>query len=461
MTGFYPPKPIPQKTKLGPFKRFQQGRYSLLNVLYEKTYSMKLGKVWSPRGKVYFAVEPSLTEEILKDPIRFPKSDLASSVLDQLLGQSIFVTNGEKWRKQRHMMAPSFEHAGIHNAFAAMVDATQAMIERLRAEATGSPFLVDHEMTHVTADIIFRTIYSRPMTRENSVIIFDAFNAYQELAYAHSVWKMAGCPEALSPPRHRAKKYARIVRGLLEEYVRDRLKNNEGQQDILQSLMEAKDPETGKGFTESELVDQVGIMFLAGHETTASALSWSLYLISHVPEVANKIQAEGDAFWSEGAQFKNQKLLKFTRDVFREAMRLYPPVAMLPKDTVQIEKMRDKLIRKGALLFVSPWLSHRQKKAWKDPDMFKPERFSDPKESQVIRDRYMPFSKGPRVCLGASFALQEAVLILSAILHNFDIEKDMNHVPEPVARLTLRPINGISIKLKPRTTRDSGTKNPH
>ena len=450
MTGFYPPKPVPQQQKLGLLARFNQGRYSTLNVLYDKVYSMKLGKFWSPRGKVYFAVEPALTDEILRDPIRFPKSDLASSVLDQLLGQSIFVTNGQKWKKQRQMMTPAFEHAGIHNAFEAMVDATNAMVKRLSPLANGEPFLIDHEMTHVTADIIFRTIYSRPMTRQNSTIIFEAFNSYQELAYAHSVWKMAGCPELLSPPRIRAKKYARIVRGLLERYVHERVENNGGKRDILQSLMEARDPDTGQGFSESELVDQVGIMFLAGHETTASALSWALYLISNVPDVSNRIRKEADAFWVEGAQFKNQRMLKYTRDVFREAMRLYPPVAMLPKDTIQPEKMRDKLISKGSLIFVSPWLSHRQKKAWTDVDMFDPDRFSRQEESKTIRERYMPFSKGPRVCLGASFALQEAVLILSSILYHFDISVDENHVPEPVARLTLRPINGVSIRLASR-----------
>ncbi len=353
------------------------------------------------------------------------------------------------------MMTPAFEHAGIHNTFEAMIDASEEMIERLRPLATGETFFLDQEMTHVTADVIFRTIYSRPMKREDSKIIFDAFNSYQELAYAHSVWRLAGCPDFLSPPRIRAYKFARIVRGLLERFVHERMAENKGQNDILQSLMEAKDPETGDRFSESELVDQVAIMFLAGHETTASALSWSLYLISHVPEVAVRMQEEADAFWSAGAQFKNQKLLNFTRDVFREAMRLYPPVAMMPKDAAHQEEMREKKVRKGAVIMVSPWLSHRNRDGWTEPDMFDPDRFSNPHESKGVRERYMPFSKGPRVCLGASFAMQEGVLILSAILHNFDIAKDENHVPEPVARLTLRPINGISIRLTPRDSQPS------
>lgn len=457
MTGFIPPYPVGRKQKLNPLSRFLKGRYNLISAFYEKSYDMKLGEVRAPHRRFYFANHPDLANEILKDPVRFPKSDLMGALLDQLLGQSIFITNGDLWKRQRMMMAPAFEHARVAETFEKMVEASQEMIGRMAASATGDPFLVDHEMAHVTADIIFRTIFSKPMTQANSGIIFDAFTAYQELAYAHGVWTMAGIPQSLSISRLRARKHSRAVRGLLEDYVNQRLEDpaesSIHRTDILQSLIDAKDPESGEPFTKSQLVDQVGIMFLAGHETSASALSWALYLISNVPEVATKMQAEADEFWAAGGAFRKLRVLKHTRDVFRETLRLYPPVAMLPRDSSQPETMRGKEIPKDSIIFVSPWLIHRQRKDWQNPDMFAPDRFSDPAQAKPIRDNYLPFSKGPRVCLGASFALQEAVIILSAILHRFDIQAVPDHIPRPVARLTLRPENGVSIRLSERAGR--------
>ena len=454
MTGFYPPKPDPTPKKLSPIKRFLRGRHNALSIMYNNSYEMKLGEVRSPHRRFYFPNDYNLVENILKFPARFPKSDLMGSLLGQLLGQSIFVTNGDLWEAQRRMMAPAFEQARITTTFQKMVDASLAMVDRMKESSDGEPYIIDSEMAFVTADIIFRTIYSREMTKEDSNIIFTAFTTYQELAYAHGMWTMAGIPQLLSIPRIRAKPHARTVRKLLAKHVAARLQAvNEGQEfdDILSSLLDAKDAETGRKFSEEELVDQVGIMFLAGHETTASALSWSLYLMSHTPQVVEKMTQEADNFWENGAKFSNLKLLKYTRDVFREAMRLYPPVPILPRDSVQKEFVLDRDVEEGSVLFVCPWLIHRQRGIWKDPDMFRPERFSDPEEARNVKQEYLPFSRGPRVCLGASFALQEGVIILSSILRHYNISVVEEHVPEPVARLTLRPLNGIAIRLTPRS----------
>jgi cytochrome P450 len=452
MTGFYPPFPSGQKKKLNLFQRILRARYNLLNAFYEKSYAMKLGEVRAPFRRLFFLNQHTFIDETLKDPLRYPKSDLMGALLDQLLGQSIFITNGEQWQNQRVMMAPALENARIQETFESMVDAAGDMVERMSAHSDGAPYFVDHEMAHVTADIIFRTIFSRPMTKENSKVIFEAFVAYQELAYTHGLFTMAGLPQKLSLPRLRALKHSKAVRALLDEYVDERLnaQDKEIKSDILQSLIEARHPITGEGFTRSGLVDQVGIMFLAGHETSASALTWALYLISNVPEVAARMQQEADLFWAEKPHFRNLKMLKYTRDVFRETMRLYPPVYILLRDASKDETIGSKKVPKGSILFISPWLVQRHTKMWVEPNMFDPDRFSDPAQDETIRNNYLPFSKGPRVCLGASFALQEAVIVLSAILRNFDIEKVEDHIPEPVARLTLRPINGVAIRLRKR-----------
>jgi cytochrome P450 len=312
-------------------------------------------------------------------------------------------------------------------------------------------------MTHVTADIIFRTIFSEPIPHEDAESIFDAFNNYQELAYIHGVWNMAGLPQALSIPRLRAIKHARNIRGPLARMVRKRfelLETNPDAKpaDILQSLIEARDDD-GSKFTEKELIDQIAVMFLAGHETSASALSWALYLISQDRDVQDRMQAETAlAFGQEGGlQPRHFKFLKLTRDVFRETLRLYPPVSFVPRDITVPETMRGKNLKKGSAIFISLWLMQRHREIWKNPDTFDPDRFSRDDEKEAIRSAYMPFSQGPRVCLGASFALQEAAIILSMIARHYDITPVEGHVPKPVARLTLRSENGIRLRLRKRS----------
>jgi cytochrome P450 len=451
------PMPNIRKERPSRLARIIKGRHSSLDVLFEKSYSMKMGEFSGLRRRFYFLAQPETVNRVLSsDNDLYPKSDLMGTVLHQILGNGIFVSNGEVWKRQRRMMDPAFEFARISEVFPLMMQAAEAMKERLDAVADGREVAIDFEMTHVTADIIFRTIFSEPIPAEDAGQIFNAFNHYQELAYIHGVWNMAGLPQALSIPRLRAIRHARNIRGPLARMVRRRFEMLEKDpekvpQDILSSLIAARDA-NGKGFSEKELVDQIAVMFLAGHETSASALSWALYLIAQDKSVQDRMHAETRlAFLTDGnfrpAQFKH---LKLTRDVFRETLRLYPPVSFVPRDITVPETIRHKKLKKGSALFISLWLLHRHRDIWNNPDTFDPDRFSREDEKEAIRAAYMPFSQGPRVCLGASFALQEAAIILSVIAHNYEVTPVEGHVPKPVARLTLRSENGIRLRLRKR-----------
>ena len=451
------PMPSIRKTRPSLVTRVIEGRHSSLDVLFEKSYSMKMGEFSGLRKKFYFLTQPEMISRILTSDVdRYPKSNLMGTILYQILGNGIFVSNGATWKRQRWMMNPAFEFARISEVFPLMMASANEMKERLDAVADGREVSIDFEMTHVTADIIFRTIFSEPIPREEAATIFDAFNHYQELAYIHGVWNMAGLPQALSIPRLRAIRHARNIRAPLARMVRKRIEfletNPENPpQDILASLMAARD-ENGSQFSEKELIDQIAVMFLAGHETSASALSWALYLIACDKDVQDRMHAETElAFGQEGGLApKHFKYLKLTRDVFRETLRLYPPVSFVPRDVTEPEMMRDKKIKKGSTLFISLWLLHRHREIWKNPDTFDPDRFSREDEKETIRSAYMPFSEGPRVCLGASFALQEAAIILSMIVRHYEILPVEGHVPKPVARITLRSENGIRLRLRKR-----------
>jgi cytochrome P450 len=451
------PMPAIRKTRPSPLTRIIKGRHSSLDVLFERSYSMKMGEFSGIRRKFYFLTQPEIVNRILAaDVDLYPKSDLMGTILYQILGNGIFVSNGDVWKKQRRMMNPAFEFARISEVFPLMMDSANEMKARLDEVADGREVQIDFEMTHVTADIIFRTIFSEPLPREDAATIFDAFNNYQELAYIHGVWNMAGLPQALSIPRLRAIRHARNIRGPLARMVRKRFElletNPENPpQDILASLIAARDAD-GSRFSEKELIDQIAVMFLAGHETSASALSWALYLISRDKDVQDRMHAETElAFGGEGGfSPRNFKFLKLTRDVFRETLRLYPPVSFVPRDITVPETIREKKLKKGAAIFISLWLMHRHREIWKNPDTFDPDRFSREDEKDAIRHAYMPFSQGPRVCLGASFALQEAAIILSMIARHYEILPVEGHVPKPVARLTLRSENGIRLRLRKR-----------
>jgi cytochrome P450 len=427
-------------------------------VLYDRSYSMHLGEVWTPSRRCYFVNQPDLVNRVLvKESDRYPKSVAMGSMLEFLMGTGVFVSNGALWRKQRRMLNPAFDQARIRDVFPLMRIATEDMAERLRRHGDGEVLAIDEETTHVTADIIFRTIYSRPLRSEESRRIFRAFGRFQELAYAQGVWNMAGVPHWLSPGRLFARRQANVIRGLLERAVQNRLDELASdakieRRDILASLLETKDPESGEKFTRKDLVDQISVLFLAGHETSASVLAWALYLIAKQPDIQARLHAESvAAFGDRQPEFADMKKLRLARDVFRETLRLYPPVSFMSRDATETVKMRDKTVKPGEMIFVSPWLIQRNTRLWDRPDVFDPDRFSDPASKESQRCAYLPFSAGPRVCLGASFAMQEGMLILAYLARHFRFEPVEGHTPRPIARLTLRSENGIRLHVFKRT----------
>jgi cytochrome P450 len=454
LSDFVPPKPKPHARKLSPFRRILKVRHSSISVLYDRSYSMQLGEVWTPSRKCYFVNQPELVHRVLiKEADRFPKSIAMGSMLEFLMGTGVFVSNGELWRKQRRMLDPAFDQARIRDVFPLMRAASEEMAERFRRRRDGDVLAIDEETTHVTADIIFRTIYSKPLEGAEARRIFRAFGRFQELAYAQGVWRMAGVPTWLSPGRFFAQRQANIIRGLLERGVQDRLDELASgakveRRDILASLLEARDPESGEKFTRKDLVDQISVLFLAGHETSASVLAWALYLIAKRPDIQERLHAESAAtFGDRPPEFADMRKLRLARDVFRESLRLYPPVSFMTRDATECVHMRNKDVRPGEMIFVSPWLIHRHTQLWDRPDVFDPDRFSDPASRESQRSAYLPFSAGPRVCLGASFAMQEGMLILARLARDFRFEPVEGHTPKPIARLTLRSENGIRLRV--------------
>ncbi len=220
--------------------------------------------------------------------------------------------------------------------------------------------------------------------------------------------------------------------------------------DILSGLRCAIDPEDGAALTEQEVLDQVCMLFLAGHETSASSLSWCLYVLGEAPELQKQLVDELLQVAPTGElNYADMRQLSGVAAMFREVLRLYPPVGYFPREAMQDQEIRGANVKKGDALLVFPWLLHRHRRWWSEPDVFKADRFLG-KDKPPMRGTYLPFGLGARACIGAGFAMQEAALILSAVMKNFEVLPVPGFEPGVVGRLTVRSDKGIKVLLRRR-----------
>lgn len=456
MSRFCPVYPKPLKSKASMLLMFFGKRRSWLDGLYERSYGMKMGEIRLPGLELYMVNEPPLVRRVLiEQAAKFPKHTLLGKLLEPLLGQSIFTTNGRQWERQREMMDKSFAQTRLKLVFPLMKAAASAMQERMDKLPDGVAYDVDVEMTHVTADIIFRTILSQNLEGETARKIFDAFTRFQALAPRIVNSVIFKLPRLFAPwlAIRQSKAAAREIRSHLEAFIRPRYEAHQQgrpgpEQDILASLLEAVDPDTGKGFSFEELVDQVAMLFLAGHETSASGLAWALYLISESPEIQERMHAEAVAVLGDKEpDYSDIKQMTLIWNVFRETLRLYPPVGFFARQASETQTMRDKTVPAGASMVVAPWLIHRHRDMWERPDEFDPDRYATDSAKESLKCAYLPFGLGPRVCMGATFALQEAGLILATLVRHYRFEPLPGHQPDPVGRLTIRSENGMRVRV--------------
>jgi cytochrome P450 len=454
--------PPPLKNRASLLKIFFGKRHSWLDGLYERSYRMKMGQVRMPGLALYMVNQPELTRQILVDAAGdFPKHRFLHELLQPLLGESIFTTNGAQWQRQRDMLDPAFAHARVQHVYGLMQAATDDMLAALAQDAGAPSVDMDRHMTFVTADIIFRTIASVRLEPAVAERVVTAFARFQAASPGAALRRMFHLPLSWSRGEKQRRADAQTIRSVIEDLIRPRYDAARAQPqpaagaddgvDILASLLAARDPARGEPFGFTEIVDQVCMLFLAGHETSASALGWSLYLLAIHPEIQETVHAEvRSVFDSEPRGVGRIKKLTQVRDVFRESLRLYPPVGFLPRECRQGMMMRGKHMAAGAAVMVSPWLIHRHEEFWDEPNRFDPGRFARGGAKVPLRDAYLPFGSGPRVCIGAAFALQEAVLVLAELLARYRFQLATGFTPEPVGRLTIRSENGMQLVLQAR-----------
>ncbi|BEK05995.1 cytochrome P450 [Campylobacter jejuni] len=444
--------PKPYKNKASTLLTFLLKRRSWLDGLYERSYKMQTGYVKMPNFDLYVINDTKEVKRMMVDEVReFPKSAFLHELLSPLLGESIFTTNGEVWKKQRELLRPSFEMTRINKVFNLMSEAVADMMDRFSKYPNHAVIEVDEAMTFITADVIFRTIMSSKLDEEKGKKILNAFVTFQEQSVHTAMRRMFRFPKWLSyvlGDRKRAKA-GDVIRQVLSDIIKPRydMADNAEFEDILGSLLLVVDADTNKRFSFEEILDQVAMLFLAGHETTASSLTWTLYLLSLYPKEQEKAYEEITQVLQGGAiEISHLRQFKYLTNIFKESLRLYPPVGFFAREAKKDTQVRDKLIKKGSGVVIAPWLIQRHEEFWTNPHGFNPSRF----EGEYKKDAYLPFGVGERICIGQGFAMQEAILILANVLKTYKLELEEGFVPDVVGRLTVRSANGMRIKFSKR-----------
>ena len=444
-----PPKPEPRAEKVSLWGYLRLFQRDILSAQPARLYRAWMAEFRTPFFRSYLCNDPALVARVLVErPDDFPKSNRIREGLAPLLGNSVFVTNGAVWKRQRRIIDPAFEGGRLRDTFPAMVAAGQGAVARLPEGVVE----VEEEMSHAAADVIFRTLFSIPIEHELATAVFHEFRAYQRSQPILNLAAFLPLPRWVPRFHRRAtKRAAAAIRALITRLCEARaaeIAAGTAPDDLATKIMSTPDPLSGERFTTTEMVDQVAIFFLAGHETSASALAWALYLLALHPQVQERVAAEG-ATLGESPEFSAISRLKYTRDVFREVLRLYPPVPMMVRENTCPEGMRDRPVAPGAQIVLSPWHLHRHERIWDRPDDFDPDRWQTEGNRACARDAFIPFSAGPRVCTGAGFAMVEGPLLLAQLAAAFRFEL-AGEDPVPVAHLTVRARDGIRLRVTRR-----------
>lgn len=453
LAPYFPPAPKPA-SRFRALASAIAGRRDLLALFPSSSYNVMVGKAPISRRPIFIVNNPKMVRAITINRVgAFPKSDLMVGALEPLVGDGIFISNGRTWKRQRRLIDPAFAHMRIKSAFDEMARAVTTFEARLDAHAaSGDVAELDEEMSHLTADIIFRTIFSEPIESADARAVFRAFSDYQNAVAQIEPWVLLTSKPwgKVRQPSEVVRKCA-LIRETLGVLIDKRLADGGRRSDIAGDIIAARHPQTGEGFSREELIDQIAVFFLAGHETSASALTWAFFILAERPEILARLREEVDRIAGAGPiSFDHTRRLPFTRNVFREVLRLYPPVSFITRIAERSMRLGMQEVPRGALMVISPWLIHRHRKLWTEPDRFDPDRFAPERERELKPGAYIPFGLGPRVCTGASFATVESVLILAALARRYDFKALNAAEIRPVGRLTTRTNKAVHIRFSRR-----------
>lgn len=438
----YPARVPLTNSPLGVWGSLRAGRRNVLELIPEiatraPILSGRTGKRW------HMVMAPAALRRILRENVQnYPKSLVTKLILEPAIGESLFIAEGAEWMWQRRTAAPVFSHRNVAALGPVMTAAAERSAERIAAAEGRAANLFD-EMVTATFEVISDVTFSGGDGFDRDSV-HRAIETYMAQSARVSLLDILGVPRWVPRPGRLISSRAMGDMKRLADSAIDRRRAEAARPvpDLLDLLLEGEDPKSGRKMTTAELRDNLLTFIVAGHETTALTLSWALYLCAFDQGVQEAARDEAQGVLGDrAATSADVPNLPLIRRIVDETLRLYPPAAFLSRTAQAADTLLGRDVRPGDTVILPIYALQRHHAHWPDPDRFDPSRFADPKA--IERFAYLPFGDGPRICIGANFAVQEAVIILATLLSRFRFDLVPGKTPRPVMILTLRPEGGV------------------
>lgn len=448
---FVPPRPDVPARDLGWFALLRTLRTNALRMWPQQAYEQAvLPQSFFGRGRLLLNDPEAIHRVLIENAANYRRSPASIRILRPIVGNGLFLSEGEAWKHQRRTIAPALAPRVVPMLARHVAVVAGEAIARLEAQAS-EPVDLLSAMQLLALEVAGRSMFSLEMGEHGAALraLIARFAARLGRPY---LLDMVLPPSFPAPRDFARRRFSAEWFAFMDRLIDIRLRTPpaEAPRDLFDLLLAARDPETGAAFSRAQLRDQVATLIVAGHETTAIALFWSLYLLAQAPEEQARAAAE-----AAGADLRPEAAgealgrLPYARAVVGEALRLYPPAFVIVREAAGPDRLAGAEVRSGTIVMVAPWVLHRHRRLWRDPDAFDPARFL-PEAPPPHRFAYLPFGAGPRVCVGAQFALAEATLVLAAIVGRFKVALEPGPPVLPAPVVTTQPSHPPPFRLTPR-----------
>ncbi len=456
---FVPPAPIPRKRNDVPsfFEVVSTVMRNPLDLWGEPSYEDRWIKTKFLNERSVIVNDPGLIRHVLVDNVKnYKMGVIRQLILRPILRDGLLTAEGDVWKRSRKAMAPVFTPRHIHGFASAMLASTENYAARYEATARdGNVRDIARDMTELTFDILSQTLFSGEIATRTGDFAADVENLLHTMGRVDPFDLIKAPSWIPRPTRVHGGKVMALFRGIVDDTIarrKDKIAAGKSVLDDFLSLLLKQ--ESDEGLSREEIKDNIITFIGAGHETTARALGWTLYCLANAPDDLAVVQDEIDGFFARDVPPPQHWLdhLPKTRAAFEEGMRLYPPAPTINRAAIADDRYENLCIEAGMTVIIMPWTVHRHRKLWDNPTAFIPSRFWPENRDKIDRYQYLPFGAGPRVCIGATFALQEAVIVMAILLKRFRFFCTADCKPWPVQKLTTQPEGGLPMTVKLRQT---------
>jgi cytochrome P450 len=450
---FRPPAPVPQPASPGPLSFLRTLWNNPIEAWTSGHFEHTIVVTRLPFGEVAVVNDPVAIRRVLdENRHNYPKDAFQKRML-AVLSNGLLTAENDQWRMQRRALAPVLALRNVRSFAPVMLRAVGELVERWRSHESEIVDVAD-EMTELTLEVLERTIFSGGI-QGNGPEMRSAMRIYFDSLGRIDPFDLLNLPDFIPRVgRVRTRAAVRVFHQSVDEMIARRSHRDSRAaglpDDLLTLMLNARDPETGRPLSCEEIRANVITFISAGHESTANAIAWTLFLLSQSPTWCDRLAAEAARELDGPAETLPDRLVE-TRAVIEEALRLYPPLAAISRVARRSDELAGTPIRRGAMIVIAPYVLHRHRLWWNEPEIFKPERFLPAARAGIDRYVYMPFGAGPRGCIGSVFALQEAMIAVAPIIRAFELDVAPGHAVWPLHRITLRPRRGLPMILRRRS----------